>query len=374
MGTARVRVSLPPDGEDRSYDVLIRAGILDELADGGVPPPHATSLFVVTDSNVAKLYGKKLVAGLSQSGRRVEIISFPAGEASKNIQTAWTLTSRLSKLGADRGSVLLALGGGVVGDLAGFVASIYKRGIDYIQLPTTLLAQVDSSIGGKTSVDTPWGKNQLGTFYQPRGVLTDPITLRTLPNSEMLNGVAEIIKCAVIADRRLFDRLSAMEFASDIPVDLIEGACSIKAGIVSKDERETNLRAVLNYGHTVGHAIESASDYRLSHGTCVILGMMAEGWIALRLGILQETDFEKQSRLLRRLSDAYNLRLPSFDRKTLLKFAVADKKATSSSIRMSLPAALGKMHTTSDGSYKIPVAREIFAESIDYLHRAFSLG
>lgn len=368
-------MSLSPDGEDRSYDVLIGAGILDELGDGGIPLPHTASLFVVTDSNVARLYGKKLLTELSQPDRRIEIVSFPAGEASKSIQTASMLASRLSELGADRESALLALGGGVVGDLTGFVASIYKRGIDYIQLPTTLLAQVDSSIGGKTGVDTPWGKNQLGTFYQPRGVLADPLTLRTLPPPEMLNGVAEIVKYSVVADRRMFYRLSRMdEFGSEIMSGFIESACRIKAEIVSRDERETNLRAVLNYGHTVGHAIESASNYSVSHGTCVILGMMAEGWIALRLGILQETDFEKQSTLLRRLSEVYNLRLPDLSKKDLLRFAVADKKATLSSIRMSLPEELGKMHTTSDGSYKIPVTNEIFEESIDYLREAFSLS
>lgn len=373
MGTARIRVALSPEGKDRSYDILIRGGILDELAKGTPPLPDASSLFIVTDSNVARLYGEKLRAGLSRLGRRVGIVSFPAGEANKNMETAWLVASRLSKLGADRGSLVLALGGGVVGDLAGFVASIYKRGVDYVQLPTTLLAQVDSSIGGKTGVDAPWGKNQLGTFRQPRGVLTDPLALRTLPSREVLNGLAEIVKCAVIADRRMFDRLSSMvEFDSEIPSDLIVDACKIKAGVVSKDEKETNLRAILNYGHTVGHAIESASNYRLSHGACVILGMMAEGWIAFRLGILQERDFERQSKLLRRLARNFGLKPPVLNKKTLFKFVIADKKTASSSVRMSLPVELGKMHTTREGSYKVPVTKEDFEGSIDHLREALS--
>jgi 3-dehydroquinate synthase len=375
MGTTRIRVALSPDGDDRSYEILIRAGILDELAEEAQRLPDASSFFVVTDSNVAKLHGKKLRANLSELDRRVEMVSFPAGEANKNIGTAWMVASRLSKLGADRGSVILALGGGVVGDLAGFVASIYKRGIDYIQLPTTLLAQVDSSIGGKTGVDAPWGKNQLGTFYQPRGVLTDPLVLGTLPPKEMINGMAEIVKCAVIANRRMFDRLSALaRFDSQIPNDIIVEACKIKAAIVSKDEKETNLRAILNYGHTIGHAIESSSNYRLSHGACVILGMMAEGWIAVHMGILQKTDFEKQSELLLRLSRGFGISLPILNKRTLLKFALSDKKTVSSSLRMSLPVELGKMYISRERRYKIPVSKETFEQSVDFLQESLPLN
>lgn len=374
MRTARVRVSLPSEAE-HSYDILIRNGILDDLAKGKVGLLDASSHFIVTDMNVAKLYGNDLRAGLFGSGLKVGLISFPAGERNKNLETAGLVASRLSKLGADRGSLLLALGGGVVGDLTGFVASVYKRGIGYIQIPTTLLAQVDASIGGKTGVDTPWGKNQLGTFHQPRGVLTDPLTLRTLPRRKMLDGLAEIIKCAIIADRRMFDRLFALpEFDSKIPSGLIIEACKIKARIVSKDAKETNLRATLNYGHTVGHAIESSTNYLLSHGTCVILGMMAESWIALRLEILQKNEFEKQSALFRRLSRRFISRLPAMNKRTLFNFAIADKKTASSSLRMSLPSELGKMYTTEDGGYTIPVSKETFERSIDYLREAFPLS
>ncbi|MDV3293646.1 MAG: 3-dehydroquinate synthase [Nitrososphaerales archaeon] len=374
MRTVRVRVAFPPEA-GRGYEVLIRDGILDDLAGGKFPLLDASSYFIVTDSKVYKLYGEKLRIGLSESKRRVGLVTFPAGEASKNLETAGLVASKLSKLGADRRSMLLALGGGVVGDLTGFVASIYKRGIDYIQLPTTLLAQVDSSIGGKTGIDTPWGKNQLGTFHQPRGVLTDPLALRTLPRREMLDGLAEIIKCAVIADRKMLDRLSALaESDSKITTDLIVDACKIKARVVSKDEKETNLRAVLNYGHTVGHAIESSSNYRLSHGTCVILGMMAESWVALRLGIMQKNEFEKLSELLRRLSRRFITKLPVLNKRTLFSFAIADKKTASSSVRMSLPSELGKMHTTEEGSYMIPVSKETFEGSIDYLREAFPLS
>jgi len=373
--STRIRVELSHQAEDRSYDILIREGILEELAGGSVPLPEAKSYFIVTDTNVAGLYGRKLRAGLSRLGRgKVELLSFRGGEGQKNIGTVETLTSGLSRLGADRGSVILALGGGVVGDVAGFTASIYKRGIGYVQLPTTLLAQVDSSIGGKTGVDARWGKNQLGTFYQPLAVLSDPKVLDTLPRTEMLNGLAEIVKCAVIADEGMFERVSSLparfDGPSGIPVELIAGACRVKAAVVSRDERELDLRAILNYGHTVGHALESSSDYRLSHGVCVILGMLAEGWIASQMGVFQEADYEKQTELLLRIwknAGAGGLRPILGNRKRLVKFALADKKTTSSSLRMSLPERLGRMHTTKEGSHKIPVSEEAFVRSIDHL-------
>ena len=368
MGIVRIRVPLPPGTEDRSYEILIREGLLDDLAEAEFPLPQASSVFIVTDSTVAKLYGEKLRAGLSRSGRAVGMVAFRAGEASKSIRTVWNIASRLSGLGADRESLLLALGGGVVGDLAGFVASVYKRGIGYVQLPTTLLAQVDSSIGGKTGVDAPWGKNQLGTFHQPSGVLTDPLVLKTLPPREILNCLAEIVKCAVVADRRMFERIAEQNgFQSEVPADFIVDACRIKADIVSKDENEANLRGILNYGHTVGHAIESASNYRLAHGACVVFGMLAESWIARRLGILEEDGFAAQERLLLRLSGEFGLGRPSLSKKKLFAFATKDKKSVSGSVRMSLPTGIGKMHMTKDGRYKIPVDRKTFEGSIDHL-------
>ncbi len=366
MGTVRIRVALPPDG-GRSYDILILEGILGELADRADVLKNATSIFVVTDSNVARILAPRVREGLSGTGNKIEVVTFPAGESNKNIRTAWTLASKLNSLGADRGSILLALGGGVAGDLAGFVASVYKRGVDYVQLPTTLLAQVDSSIGGKTGVDAPWGKNQIGTFYQPRSVLTDPLALKTLPRKEMLNGFAEIVKCSIVADENMFEQVSLLaDPGSAVPADLIARACEIKAEIVSKDEKEANLRAVLNYGHTVGHALEGASNYSQSHGSCVILGMLAEGWIASRLEVIQKSEFEKLEGFLIPLSKGID-KPKVLDKLELLSFALADKKSSSSMIRMSLPARIGEMHITEDGNYLVPVDRKTFADSIDYL-------
>ena len=373
MPTARVKVFLPPDGVDRSYEILIQDGILEEIGAGSLPLPRASSYLILTDFNVARFYGRKLLGALSRLETKVGIITFPAGEASKNLGIASTIATKLNGLGADKASVVLALGGGVVGDLAGFVASIYKRGIRYVQLPTTLLAQVDSSIGGKTGVDTPWGKNELGTFHQPETVLTDPLTLRTLPPEEITNGLAEIIKCAIIADRKMFTQLSNLKrFDSEVPRDLIVDACKIKAQVVAKDERESNLRVILNFGHTVGHAIESSSGYTLSHGKCVILGMIAESWIAQHLGILQRNDFEEISELLNRFQGRFVVKPGILNGRTLIKFARADKKTVSSSLMMSLPVKVGKMHAKRDGSYRIPVQRQTFTKSINYLRKALS--
>ncbi len=352
---------------------MIREGIIDDLAAGKTPLPEASSYFIVTDSNVAKRWGRKLEDGLTGSGRKAGLVVFPAGEKSKGLDTAGLVASELNRLEAERGSLLLALGGGVVGDLTGFVASIYKRGVDYVQVPTTLLAQVDSSIGGKTGVDTEWGKNQLGTFHQPRGVFADPLVLSTLPPLEMLNGLAEIVKCAIIADRKMFDQLSGLgRFDSGVPRGFIVRTCQIKARVVSRDERDANLRAILNFGHTVGHAIESSSGYRLSHGACVILGMIAESRVAAGMGILHKEDFELIQDLLMRIAVTSGVRPPKLDTPLLLRLAAADKKSTASSLRMSLVSRVGAAYADRDGSYKVPVSKQSFKESIDYLRSAFA--
>ncbi len=373
METTTIRVALPSGGPDRSYDIVVRDGILDEIDGINRWLPQANSLFIVTDSNVCGLYGEKLRRRLSRGSRAAGLVAFPAGEARKNIQTATSIAYRLSRLGADRESLILALGGGIVGDLAGFVASIYKRGVRYVQLPTTLLAQVDSSIGGKTGVDAPWGKNQLGTFHQPGAVLADPAVLRTLPRREILNGFAEIVKCAIVADRGLFDRVDALErFDYEVPRDIIVDACRIKARIVSEDERETNVRSILNFGHTVGHAFETLSSYTLSHGESVVLGMIAEGRLAFEVGILNKRDYEAQYRLLHRLAAAFKVRPPRVSKSALIKLALGDKKSSAASIRMSLPVGTGRMHRTDAGSYRIPVSKEDLKASAEFLQQVFS--
>ncbi len=326
-----------------------------------------SSIIIVTDSKVSKLYAPLLRDALSGVAKTSNV-EFPAGEQNKNLESASFVALRLNELGADKDCVLLALGGGVVGDLVGFVASIYKRGIKYFQVPTTLLAQVDSSIGGKTGVDTNWGKNQLGTFYQPKAVFIDPQTLETLPSTELINGIAEMVKSAIVADSQMFDELSKIDLFSLQKIrPFIEKTCKIKAKVVSVDEKEENLRAILNYGHTVGHAVEASTGYRLSHGRSVVIGMIAEGWIACKIGDFPKEDYDRQLDLLEKLLSSAYQDVVRIDSKNILQFALADKKSSHSTIRMSLPERIGRMHKGKDESYKIPVSRELFEKSIQYV-------
>ena len=328
----------------------------------------ASSIAIISDDVVSKLYANKMKSRLSKIAK-TSVITFPHGEKSKNLRTCSAVASKMSDLGLDRRSVLVALGGGVVGDLGGFVASIFKRGIKYVQAPTTLLAQVDSSIGGKTGVDTDWGKNQLGTFYQPRAIFIDPSTLNTLPRSEVINGLGEMIKSGVIADKSLFcsiEKTLSLNIQNLKP--LIPQTCRIKARIVQEDERENNLRSVLNYGHTIGHAIEASANFRLSHGKCVILGMIAEGWIASKLGIFEESDHERQRDLLRRIIKSSGIET-TLDARRILGFAKLDKKSSAASIRMALPEKIGKMHSKKNGSYLTLVSKNLFLESLQAIRR-----
>ena len=297
---------------------------------------------------------------------KTHLITFQHGERNKNLATVEMITKTMSALGLDRKSIVLALGGGVVGDLTGFVASIYKRGIKYFQVPTTLLAQVDSSIGGKCGVDTGWGKNQLGSFYQPTAVLIDKSTLDSLPEREMINGLGEMIKSGIIANSALFKSIeSAKEYSIQKLKPLIGDTCKIKAKIVEADERESNLRNVLNYGHTIGHGLESSSGYRLSHGKSIILGMSCEGWIARELGIFDPKDYDRQNNLLKGIRNRFKVGT-RFDPKTVLSFALLDKKNVGGVVNMSLPQKIGRMHSTG-GKYATPVSKSLLLKSLENL-------
>jgi 3-dehydroquinate synthase len=306
MARAALELSFPKAAFTCS--LLVEDGLLEGLSKREIG--EASSIAIITDDIVANLYGVTLQETLSRIAP-AQIIAIPHGERSKNLNTVTLVAAKMSKHGFNRKTALFALGGGVVGDLSGFVASVFKRGIKYFQLPTTLLAMVDSSIGGKTGVDTKWGKNQLGSFYQPLGIFVDPSTLDTLPEKELINGIAEMAKSAIIADAKLFAKVDAAlskEVLLENLKPLIIDTCKIKAQVVQEDEREQNVRAILNYGHTVGHALESASGYRLSHGKSVVLGMICEGWIARQLGIFQEDEHEKQRALLSKISARFGVR------------------------------------------------------------------
>lgn len=278
-----------------SYDIHIGRNILDRLALLLSKNGWGSRYFIMTDSRVARIHGDRVTAVLEGMGLKVGKIEFPAGEASKNIHTCIGLVEELVERGADRTSALIALGGGMVGDMTGLVASIFMRGIPYVQVPTTLLAQVDSGIGGKTGVDIPSAKNLVGTFHQPKAVFIDLDFLETLPAREFTNGLAEIVKYGIIEDPNLLEDLQSgiealrgrdMKFLERI----VSRSCRIKKGIVEIDETEKGLRRILNFGHTVGHAVEAESAFTVSHGEAIAMGMAAATILSERLKYLSAED------------------------------------------------------------------------------------
>ena len=290
-------------GEPLSYDISIGYDVRGGIGRSVRELDIARRYVIITDANVAAIYGGRLLEELQEAGLNVDLIEFPAGEASKNIHTALSVVRQLLKLGVDRKSALIAFGGGVVGDLTGFVASLYMRSLPYMQIPTTLVAQVDSSIGGKTAIDLEEGKNLLGTFYQPRAVMTDPVFLETLPEEEFGNGLAEIVKYGIIAQGTFFKLLEEeMEAVKkrerNVLAKIIETSCGIKKGLVEIDEKDQGPRRFLNFGHTLGHALEAASGYALSHGKGVSLGMMAAARLSEKICGFPSVQRERVEKLI----------------------------------------------------------------------------
>jgi 3-dehydroquinate synthase len=328
-----------------SHEICIGYDILDRMVLVIAKILPALHHIIITDSHVSALYGEALLDKLRKMGLKADLIEFPAGEGSKNINTTLVIVEKLLKLGADRKSALLALGGGVVGDMTGFIASMYMRSLPYVQIPTSLVAQVDSSIGGKTAIDLPEGKNLLGTFYQPKGVFIDVKFLDTLPEKEFNNGLAEVIKCGIIDDAKLFQYLEdhiqdVKQQDHEILEKIIEDSCRVKKGIVEIDEKEQGLRRILNFGHTIGHAIEAESHYTMSHGNAVFLGMLAAVRISGRLYDLPDED---QKRILR-LIDAVGLpcRIPqAITTDGILSRLKADKKKEGDTIHFVLLKKIG---------------------------------
>lgn len=279
-------------------DILERMGLILARAD------WASRYFVVTDSNVGPIYAEEVLAVLREANLAADLLEFPAREGSKGLETCLRLVETMTTHGADRTSALLALGGGVVGDVTGFVASVYMRGIPYIQVPTTLLAQVDSGIGGKTGIDLPQGKNLLGTFLQPKAVFIDLRFLQTLSDRDFANGLAEVVKYGLIDDPELFAMVEAQAEAimrRDLALleELVSKSCTIKKSIVELDETERGLRRILNFGHTIGHAIEAESGYTISHGEAVSMGMVAEAVLSEKTRHLSRQERQRIECLLR---------------------------------------------------------------------------
>ena len=336
-----------------SYEIYVGSGLLMQAGQRLKEIGFSDKLVIITDPTVKSLYGDTLRDSLISEGFRVKILEVPEGEEQKSLETACSLYNELSNFHAERKTPVVALGGGVIGDLTGFVAATYKRGVPLIQMPTTLLAQVDSSIGGKVAVNHRQLKNEIGVFYQPRVVISDINTLKTLPNTEISDGLAEIIKYAVIRDEGLFtylekniDQIKSLD--EKLFEEIIFRSAKIKARVVEKDERDFGLRNILNYGHTIGHAIESASDFKVEHGRAVAIGMLAAGRISNKLGKLDENELTRLKRVIQRAG--LPVKIPSLEREKIIQAIKHDKKILGGKIRFVLPKSIGNVFVTDEVS------------------------
>lgn len=331
---SKVKVNLP----GRSYDIIIGRGTLKEIK-RFVVPLKLKKAVVITDTNVGPVYGNELCRILK--GIKVSIITIPAGEKHKTLYTASAVYDQLINTSAHRDTLIIALGGGVIGDLAGFVAATYMRGLPLIQIPTTLLAQVDASIGGKTGVDHPKGKNLIGSFYQPKLVIVDTLFLKTLPAREIKTGLAEVVKYGIIQDARIFEMLTVCPRAnSAFWEEIITRCVKIKAAVVSRDEKEiSGLRMILNFGHTFGHAVETLTGYgKYTHGEAIAIGMAAAARLAKKLKLLKDTDCDRIINLLSELKLPVTTGLKA---EQIIKTMLMDKKAKSGNVRFVLPVKIG---------------------------------
>jgi 3-dehydroquinate synthase len=353
----------------RSYEVEIGAGLIDRLGSRLAGLTTGRQALLVTDENVAPKYSARVRGTLEAEGFRVGVAILPAGESTKSLSCASMLYDQLVEANADRRTVVVALGGGVVGDLAGFVAATYARGVPFVQVPSTLLAMVDSSVGGKVAVDHPQAKNMIGAFHQPMGVTCDTELLATLPDRQYRCGLAEVVKYGVIMDAHFFDLLESSTEAivrrdEGIVQAMVARSCELKAQVVEEDEFETTgRRAILNYGHTFAHALETAADYeKVQHGEAVAMGMMCAARLAERLGKIDGQLRERQQKLWSALG------LPTTIPRWLLEADLVssmrkDKKAQAGKLRFVLPTRLGHVELV-DGVAE-SVVKDVLAESAE---------
>ena len=353
-----IRVPLV-EQRDASYDILIGPGLVQQL--DKILPEYcpAAAYAVISDSQVGKLYGESIAKQVSGAGCQVELLTFPAGESNKTRDTWASLSDRMLAAHLGRDCAVIALGGGVVNDVAGFVAATYLRGVPLVQVPTSLLAMIDSSIGGKTGVDVPAGKNLLGAFHQPRVVVADPELLASLSSVQLAAGLAEAVKHGVIADAEYFGFLEsdfAAIFAKHAPAlqRVVRRSVEIKASVVAQDEREKGKRAILNFGHTVGHAIEATSKYEVLHGEAVAMGMVYESRLAEMLGIAPAGTAQRITTVLERLHLPVE-RPDASQVDDLIAAMRSDKKVRAAEIRVALPRAIGSAHGDDGRGWTVPV-------------------
>jgi 3-dehydroquinate synthase len=349
------------------YPVRVGAGVLRELPEllERLAPAHRYA--VISDERVFDLHGERVVERCAEVRPSPGVYTFPAGEVSKNREEWARLTDALLSDGLGRDACVLALGGGVTGDLAGFVAATYMRGIPVVQIPTSLVAMVDASVGGKTGVDVPMGKNLVGAFHPPRFVLADTELASTLPRTERSQGLAEAVKHGAILDAAYFERIDSEADAllagdPDATAAMVARSVEIKAGVVSQDEKEGGLRQVLNFGHTLGHAIEAASGFRLAHGSAISIGMVLEARLGEVLGVTEAGVAERLSLTLARME--LPTTLPEADVGELLALVSRDKKARGGAARYVLLSTIGEVDPGTDWSRELdaPAVRKLLAE------------
>ncbi|TBR16026.1 3-dehydroquinate synthase [bacterium] len=338
---------------ERSYDIIIGSGILSKVGSYIASLNMGSHAYVITNKLISKKYAHLVCKSLEKNGISCKINNIKGNEGSKSLSVAGKVLNDLTRYGVGKKIFIVALGGGVVGDLAGFVASFYKRGVAYVQIPTTLLAQVDSSIGGKTAIDLPQAKNIIGSFYQPKLVFADTAVLKTLPKRQLQNGLAEVIKYAAIKDKALFLYLlknyaKALSYNSAVLNFIIYRCAKIKAQIVSKDEKETKgLRTILNFGHTIGHAIEAAGKYKkYSHGQAVALGMIVAADISRRLALLKDGQYSELCSLIKKTGLPAKAKGVSFN--NIMRLYLHDKKFIGSKNRFVLLKSIGNALVLSD--------------------------
>lgn len=340
----RIKVDLA----EKSYEIVIESGLLEKAGSEIANVCRGRRVMIVTEPKVGELYLDKVIDSLKSAGFEVNSANVPGGEENKTLEVVASLYEELLNAHIDRSGVLITLGGGVVGDTGGFAAATYMRGIDFVHIPTTLLAQVDASIGGKVGVDLPRGKNLVGAFHQPKLVLIDPNVLKTLPRRELISGLAEVIKHGIIADRNLFEFLQAntdavLNLENAAIERVILDSCRVKAKVVMQDEKESGLRAILNYGHTVGHGIEAAGGFsRYTHGEAIAIGMVTAALIAEDKGI---TGADTPKHIAKTIS---SFGLPHKPDETISADAIIeamayDKKSRAGKLRFILPKKIGEV-------------------------------
>ena len=352
MNKSRILVPLGK----KSYEVTIEAGIRNKISEEllKIGIKNNRKILVISNKEISDLYIEDFLKPLKDNNYQVQIFLIKAGELHKNLETLIEIYNFAFEFGLDRNSLIIALGGGIVGDITGLAAATWLRGIDYIQIPTTLLSMVDSSVGGKTAVNHPKGKNLIGAFHQPKAVFIDPETLKTLPKREFNAGMAEVIKYGVIKDKELFEFLEneknknkLINLENECLIKIINSSIKTKSHIVSKDEQEHGVRAILNYGHSFGHVIENLCGYgEFLHGEAISIGMKIAGGIALEKGLWSNEEFIRQDNLLK----SYSLptKIPKINKKEVITILMGDKKVRDGKMRFILPKGIGEVDIYDD--------------------------